>query len=80
MGTDVRPTFERSLATYRANLPQLLVGDEGKFVVILDDRILGTWPTYTDALNAGYEAFELEPFLVKQVCRDDPVLTFSRPV
>jgi hypothetical protein len=58
--------LERELQTYKAKLPELLA-DEGKFVLIYGKQIIDVFGTYEDAIKAGYEQFELQPFLVKQI-------------
>ena len=58
--------LERELGTYRKELPNLL-GEEGKFVLIMGEEVAGTWATFEDAVQEGYRLFGLEPFLVKQV-------------
>ena len=58
--TDTTPVLpdsfglDKEMATYRREFPQLL-GDEGRFVVIRGEQIAGTWATYEDALQSGYE-------------------------
>jgi hypothetical protein len=59
-------TLEQELATYQKKLPELRK-DGGKFVVVKQDGIEGIYETYADALNAGYERFKLDPFLVKHI-------------
>jgi hypothetical protein len=39
----------------------------GKFVLIKDDAIVGTFETFNDAVNRGYEEFGNVPFLVKEI-------------
>ena len=58
--------LEKELQTYKEKLPELLA-DEGKFVLIRGKHIVDVFGTYEDAIKAGYEQFELEPFLVKQI-------------
>lgn len=58
--------FEKELETYRDKLSSL-VAQEGKFVLIHDGEVAGTFDTYADALAEGYKLFQLEPFLVKQI-------------
>ena len=59
-------TLEKELATYHEKLPSLLL-EEGKFALIHDGEVIGTFDTYPDALTEGYKLFKLEPFLVKQI-------------
>ena len=58
--------LEKELETYREKLPSLLP-EEGKFVLIHNGDVAGTFDTYSDALTEGYKLFKLEPFLVKQI-------------
>jgi hypothetical protein len=71
--------LERELATYRANLPELLQ-HEAKYVLIHGDSILDTYATYADALRQGYRQVGLEPFLVKQIARFEPIRFIRRPI
>jgi hypothetical protein len=58
--------LQQELATYESKLPELR-RDGGKFVLIKQDGVEGIYETYADALNAGYERFKLDQFLVKQI-------------
>lgn len=65
----------QEIETYNRLLPDLLC-QIGKFVVIKRTELVGTYDSYTDALNAGYRRFKLDTFLVKPI---PPELeTFSR--
>ena len=68
----------RELATYERHKDDLLSAHAGKFVLIHGDDVAGTWDTYKDALEAGYGAFGLEPFLVKQIRGIEQVQFFTR--
>lgn len=59
--------LEKELKVYSDKLPELLGEHAGKFVLIGDDAILGIFAAYEDALNAGYKACGLKPFLVKRI-------------
>jgi len=69
--------LEKELSVYDANLIDLLAS-EGKYVLIAGDQISGTFESYDAALAAGYERYGLEPFLVKQITRAEPIHYFSR--
>jgi hypothetical protein len=69
--------LEKELQTYRANREKLLA-DEGKFVVIHGEAVLGIFTSYEDALKAGYETYKLEPFLVKKIQAAEPINFISR--
>jgi hypothetical protein len=58
--------LETELATYRASLPALKP-EEGKFVLIQGEEIVGTFHSWEAAVKTGYERFKFDPFLVKQI-------------
>ncbi len=67
----------KELQTYRRELPELLRGHEGEFVLIHGDQVDSFRPNENAAYEAGCERLGLEPFLVKQVLRTEPVLESS---
>lgn len=69
--------LEKELAVYNENLIDLLA-HEGKYVLVQGETIRGPFETYENALAAGYEEFGLEPFLVKQIHKAEPIQYFSR--
>ena len=69
--------LERELATYTREKGTLLA-DEGKFVVIHEDQILGMFTAYEDALQVGYEKCGLKDFLVKKIESVETVHWFTR--
>ena len=70
-------SLETELKTYEAQ-KQKLLADEGKFVVIHGDEVLGVYATYEDALKIGYQRFKLDPFMVKQVAPAERIQFFTR--
>ena len=72
-------TLEVELTTYNAKL-QGLLAHMGKFVVIRETEVLGTFDTYQDAATAGYKAYGIKPFLVKKIAPVEQVHFFSRDV
>ena len=59
--------LEKELATYRRRLTELL-SHQGEYVLIHDEQVLGCYPDYDAALEAGYDRLGLEvPFLVKEI-------------
>lgn len=74
--------LERELEMFRRELPNLLRDPEnhGKFVLIYGDALHGVWPTVDEALAAGYDKFQLEPFLVKEITEHERPRHFSRNV
>lgn len=58
--------LETELKTYSEKLPELLE-NEGQFVLVHGDRIVGFFVAYEDAVSEGYKEFGLDPFLVKRI-------------
>lgn len=72
--------LEKELETYTRELPTLL-SQEGKFVLIEDDKVVDVFGTYEDALKEGYELFGLNtPFLVKQIRAVEEIQFVTRGV
>ena len=71
--------LERELKVYNDKLPELLQ-DDGKYVVIFKDDILGIYSAYDDALKVGYEKAKLEPFLVKRISGTETIAYFTREI
>ncbi len=61
------------VATYAAEKDSLVRDSLGKYVVISGNKILGTWDSYEEALEAGYTHVGLKPFLVREVRLVDEV-------
>ncbi len=60
----LRAEFE----TYYRELPQLIEdGQDGRYAIIKGAEFGGTWDTYRDALQYGYDRFGTGPFLAQQV-------------
>lgn len=70
--------LDREIETFERNKPLLLERGEGKFALVHGDEVAGIWDSYEDALQAGYERFELERFLVKQIQGIEGVQFVSR--
>jgi hypothetical protein len=68
--------LEKEVETYKRELPSLLK-DEGKFVVIHENEVEGSYDTYDDALKVGYDKFGLKDFLVKKIEATERVLFFA---
>jgi hypothetical protein len=69
--------LEKELQTFDRELPNLLA-EEGKFVVISGDQVVGIYVSYEDAIKVGYEKCGLKPFLVKRIQAVEQVQYFSR--
>ena len=68
--------LEREHATYLREKSKLLAdGKEGRWVLIHGDTVDGDWPSFTDALGAGYDRYWPALFMVRQVCEQEPVVS-----
>ncbi len=73
-----QPRAEEILAveldTYRRELGRLLSeGEEGRWVLVKGDAVIGTWDTFDEAIEVGCDRFGQTPFLVQQVLTEQPV-------
>jgi len=57
-------TFEEQLPTLRITYPV------GTYVLFTGACLIGSFNSYSAALEAGYEKVGMKPFLVKQVSRE----------
>jgi len=64
--------FERELETYRKALPDW-IEQEGKWTLILGEEIGGIFDDFAQAIDAGYEKYGLQQFLVKEIHQVEPV-------
>ncbi len=64
------------LKTYEKNFDSLVGTNEGKFVVIHGNRVLGSFDSQLDAITWGYRELGNVPFLVKQVLKVEAPLSF----
>jgi hypothetical protein len=58
----------------------LVEGCRGKYGLVHGDRVDSVWDGKDQALEAGYERFGLEPFLVKEITDHEEPRFFSRNV
>lgn len=72
--------FERELATFRHELPALLSDERnrGKQALIYGDRVDSVWDTVEQAVDAGYERFGFNQFMVKEITEHEKPVYFSR--
>lgn len=71
-------SLEKEHETYRSLLETALAAEDGRFALIAGDKLIGVFDTYGDALEAGYKAQGLGPFLVKQVAAMEVAAYFTR--
>jgi len=66
-------TLAAELAFFSEKRAEWLVHYDGKFVLIKDRALLGTYSTQAEAIQAGLEKLGNVPFLVKQVLGVEPI-------
>ena len=71
--------LEREHQVYKDKLPTLK-GDEGKYALVCGNEFVGTFTSYPDALQIGYERCGLGPFLIKQINAIEVVAHFTRDI
>lgn len=71
--------LEKDEAVFRAELPKL-VSEAGKYALVYEQKFVGAFATYEEALTRGYELAGLNPFLVQQISEIPQVQQFSRVV
>jgi hypothetical protein len=69
--------LERELETYKKALPSLLA-EVGRYVLVFEDQIDGTFESYADAIQSGYQKHGVKPFLVKRIATDETIAFFTR--
>jgi hypothetical protein len=75
-------TQSKELEAFRRLLPELLSdgANQGKFALFHSDLCEGIFESFDEALEAGYDRFGLEPFLVKEVVASEKPVFFSRNI
>ena len=69
----------KEIAALEAELPKL-AAESGKYAVVFEEKLVGTFPTYQEALTRGYEVAKQQPFLVQQISTVPQVQHFSRAI
>ena len=69
--------LQDELRTYEAKRGELLRDSEGQFVLIHGEDVLGLFQDRLTAIESGYRRLGNVPFLVKQVLREEPVVTLA---
>jgi hypothetical protein len=79
-GCDV--VLEQELQTFQRELPALLADPtkRGKYALVHGNTVEGVYPSLDAALDAGYDRFGLEPFLVKEIIEHEEPSYFSRNI
>ena len=66
-------TLEREVKYYEANKKGLLEKYEGKFVLIKEDKLVGSFNSEKSAYEAGLKKFGNQAFLIQRVSKEEDV-------
>lgn len=65
---------------YRREVGRLLAeGNEGRYVLIKGEQIVGIWDTRDEAMAAGQERYSGQAFLIHQIQERERLLRFRWP-
>ena len=68
--------FEKELEYYKAHSDELLKHYENQFVVIKDDKLLGSYTTDREAYEAALKEYGNVPFLIRRVTKEEEIVRF----
>jgi hypothetical protein len=72
--TDV---LETERLYFEAHKAEWLRQHENLFVLIKGQELIGVFPDAESAYSEGISRFSLEPFLVKQILKEEPISSFT---
>lgn len=75
MGT--KNVLSKELETFEKKKAELLQEHCGKYVLIKDTKIVGTYESEKDAINTGINYFGNSPFLVKKIEQVEQTQNFT---
>jgi hypothetical protein len=65
----------REWQTYKREMPRLLAeGQEGRFVLIKGDEVIGIWDTWQEAARTGRARFGMVPIMVHEIQAHERIL------
>lgn len=71
--------LEKDALFFQTELPKLKA-DAGKFALVFEQKYVGAYQTYQEAVTKGYEIAGVKPFLVEQITDFPQVQHFTRVV
>ena len=72
--------LDKELETFNREFARLVAESQGKFALVQEDKLVGVFDTFQDAVKSGYGQFKLTPFMVKQILAMEKVHRFSRNI
>ena len=76
----MKSLLDAEMAVYEREREGLLKDKQGKYALIGDGRVMGTYETYEAALAAGYESLGDKNFLVKKIEAVEKVHFFTKDI
>lgn len=72
--------LEKEFEAYQHKLgdSEWVARNQGKYVLVKEDKVIQAFDSYGDALGGGYDRFGLDAFLVKQVSAMEQTHFISR--
>ena len=68
--------LDREYEFYKANKEALLAQYEGKFIVIVGEKIIGSFNNRGDAIDHAVKDYPPGTFFVQKVCKEEEVIYF----
>lgn len=65
--------LDKELKLFEKKRGELIKRAKGKYALVYEDEIVGTYNRLEDSFAAGYDKFGNVPFLVKEIREEDPV-------
>lgn len=69
-------TLQTEIETFEKNREALIAAAEGKFALVFDGEVRGTYNDERDAIAEGYKAYGNVPFLVRQILPIETPINF----
>ena len=72
--------LDREYEFYKANKESLLLKYEGEFIVIVGEKIVGSFDTRGEAIDGAAKDHKPGTFLIQKVCKEEEVIYFRSRV
>ncbi len=70
------PLLEKEYKYYLCHREEFCTENLHRFVLIKSDKVVGFYGTYAEALRSGVKGFGNVPFFIKEVEREEAVVSF----
>jgi hypothetical protein len=67
--------LEQEIAYFKESLEEWLKEFPGKIALVKARELIGVYDTDVEALSEGARRYQLEPFLVRRIAREQPDVT-----